>query len=179
MIDVTRLAGAGQDPIAHMRAEPSKKRIPASRSLRPRSSRWSRPKSTNEKVRYQGSCSSARPTVLGSSTGIGDDLPALAVGDFHEAVERGGVAAAGEDLVPWSNGEIGGGSASSGGCGSYERDRKEGCGTAPSCAFRRLHHGPSRLSRRSQARGWASASSLATSQRSVDRLALSPEHLPR
>jgi hypothetical protein len=26
--------------------------------------------------------------VLGSSTGIGDDLPALAVGDFHEAVER-------------------------------------------------------------------------------------------
>jgi hypothetical protein len=64
-------------------------------------------KSTNEKVRYQGSCSSARPTVLGSSTGIGDDLPALAVGEFHEAVERGAVAAAGEDLVPSSNGEIG------------------------------------------------------------------------
>jgi hypothetical protein len=45
--------------------------------------------------------------VLGSSTGIGDDLPALSVGDFHEAVERGAAAAAGEDLVSSSNGEIG------------------------------------------------------------------------
>jgi hypothetical protein len=45
--------------------------------------------------------------VIGSSTRIGDILPALAVGDFQKAVERGAVAAMGEDLVSSSNGEIG------------------------------------------------------------------------